>query len=204
MPQLLKADLKPQSDKLETPEKAQAFFIAAEPMAMKDTDADYPAMLLGNYLLGGGALNSRIANRLRQKEGLCYGAGSQFQVSALDEAGQWLAYAIYAPENLTRLESAFKEELALALDKGFKPEEIAAAKTSWLQSQATARAQDRELSMRLNANLFYGRTMAYQADLEKKVQDLSNDQILAALHKHLDPTKLNIVRAGDFAKGAKK
>ncbi|HJW72141.1 MAG TPA: pitrilysin family protein, partial [Geothrix sp.] len=204
MPQLLKADLKPQSDKIETPEKAQAFFIAAEPMAMKDSDPDYPAMLLGNYLLGGGALNSRIANRLRQKEGLCYGAGSQFQVSALDEAGSWFAYAIYAPENLTRLETAFKEELALALDKGFKPEEIAAAKTSWLQSQATARAQDRELSMRLNANLFYGRTMAYQADLEKKVQNLGNDQILAALRRHLDPAKLNIVRAGDFAKGAKK
>ena len=204
MPQVLKANLQPLSSKIETPEKAQAFFIAAQPMAMKDSDADYPAMLLGNYLLGGGALNSRIANRLRQKEGLCYGAGSQFQVSALDEAGQWLAYAIYAPENLTRLEVAFKEELALALAKGFTAEEIAAAKTSWLQSQATSRAQDRELAMRLNADQFNGRTLAFQADLEKKVQALGNDQILAALRKHLDPAKLNIARAGDFAKSAKK
>jgi zinc protease len=204
MPQRLKADLKPLNDKIETPDKAQAFFLAALPMAMKDSDPDYPAMLLGNYLLGGGSINSRIANRLRQKEGLCYGVGSQFQVSALDEAGQWFAYAIYAPENLTRLEAAFKEELALALDKGFKPEEIAAAKASWLQSQATGRAQDRELSMRLNADQFNGRTLAFQADLEKKVQALGNDQILAALRKHLDPSKLNIARAGDFAKSAKK
>jgi zinc protease len=204
MPQRLKAGLKPLSSQIETPEKAQAFFLAAETLAMKDSDPDYPAMLLGNYLLGGGALNSRIANRLRQKEGLCYGAGSQFQVSALDEAGQWVAYAIYAPENLIRLETAFKQELALALDKGFTPEEIAAAKTSWLQSQATARAQDRELAMRLNADQFNGRTMAFQAELEKKVQALGNDQILAALRKRLDPAQLNIVRAGDFAKGAKK
>jgi zinc protease len=204
MPQRLKADLKPLSATLETPEKAQAFFIAAEPLAMKDSDPDFPAMLLGNYLLGGGALNSRIANRLRQKEGLCYGVGSQFQASALDEAGQWVAYAIYAPENLTRLETAFKDELALALDKGFTAQEIAAAKTSWLQSQATARAQDRELAMRLNADQFNGRTLAYQADLEQKVQALGNDQIVAVLRKRLDPAKLNIVRAGDFARGAKK
>ncbi len=204
MPQRLKADLKPLSAKIETPEKAQAFFLAAQPMAMKDSDPDYPAMLLGNYLLGGGALNSRIANRLRQKEGLSYGAGSQFQVSALDESGQWLAYAIYAPENLNRLETAFQEELALALDKGFTAEEIAGAKTSWLQAQATGRAQDRELSMRLNADQFNGRTMAYQAELEKKVQLLSNDEIVTALRKRLAAAKLNIVRAGDFAKGAKK
>ena len=204
MPQRLKADLKPLSAKIETPDKAQAFFIAAQPMAMKDSDPDYPAMLLGNYLLGGGALNSRIANRLRQKEGLSYGAGSQFQVSALDETGQWMAYAIYAPENLARLETAFKEELALALDKGFTPEEIAAAKTSWLQAQATSRAQDRELSIRLNADQFNGRTMAFQSELEKKVQALGNGELVAALRKHLDPAKLNIVRAGDFAKGEKK
>ncbi len=204
IPQRIKADLQPLSATLETPEKAQAIFFAAEPMAMKDSDADYPAMLLGNYLLGGGALNSRIANRLRQKEGLSYGAGSMFQVSALDPAGQWMAYAIYAPENLSRLEAAFKEEVALALDKGFTADEIAAAKTSWLQAQATSRAQDRELSMRLNADAFNGRTLAYQADLEAKVKALGNDEILAALRRHLDPAKLNIVRAGDFAKGAKK
>jgi zinc protease len=160
--------------------------------------------VLGNHLLGGGSINSRIANRLRQKEGLSYGAGSQFQASALDAVGQWMAYAIYAPENLERLESAFRQELALANEKGFTAEEIAAAKTSWLQSQATGRAQDRQLCMRLNADLFNGRTQAFQADLEKKVQALSNDQILAALRKHLDPAKLNVVRAGDFAKGAKK
>ncbi len=204
MPQRLKAGLQPLSAKLETPEKAQAFFIAALPMPVKDSDPDYPALVLGNHLLGGGSINSRIANRLRQKEGLSYGAGSQFQASALDAVGQWMAYAIYAPENLERLESAFRQELALANEKGFTAEEIAAAKTSWLQSQATGRAQDRQLCMRLNADLFNGRTQAFQADLEKKVQALGNDEILAALRKHLDPAKLNVVRAGDFAKGAKK
>ena len=204
MPQQLKAGIAPLSAKIETPEKAQAIFMASLPMPLKDSDPDYPALLLGNHLLGGGTINSRIANRLRQKEGLSYGAGSQLSASALDSVGQWFAYAIYAPENLQRLEAAFREELALALDKGFTDEEIAAAKTSWLQSQATGRAQDRSLCIRLNADLFNGRTQAFQANLEKQVQGLRNDQILAALKQHLAIDKLNVVRAGDFAKGEKK
>jgi zinc protease len=204
MPQILKANLTPLSARIETPEKAQAFFMAMQPMPVKDSDPDYPALVLGNHMLGGGAINSRIANRLRQKEGLSYGAGSQFQVSALDQVGQWMAFAIYAPENLDRLEKAFREELDLALAKGFTADEIAAAKTSWLQAQATGRAQDRQLSMRLTADLYNGRTQAFQADLEMKIQALSNEQVLEALRKHLVPAKLNIVRAGDFAKSAKK
>jgi zinc protease len=204
IPERTKLDAAPLNAKLETPDKAQAFFMASLPMAMKESDPDYPALVLGNYLLGGGAINSRIANRLRQKEGLSYGAGSRFMAGALDPVASWSAFAIYAPENLDRLVGAFKEELAKALKDGFSAEEIAAAKTSWLQAQASSRAQDRELAGRLAANLFAGRTMAFQAELEKKVQALTNDEILAALRKHLDPAKLNYAVAGDFAKSAKK
>ncbi len=204
IPERLKAGLTPAELKQETPDKAQAFFMASLPLELKDGDPDYPALLLGNYMLGGGAINSRIANRLRQKEGLSYGAGSRLQAGVLDAVGGWSAFAIYAPENLDRLVSAFKEELAKALKDGFTAEEIQAAKTSWLQSQASSRAQDRELAGRLSGNLLNGRTMAFQADLEKKVQALGNDEILAALRKRLDPAKISYSVAGDFAKGAKK
>ena len=204
MPQLLKTGMPPLDARIETPEKAQAFFLAVLDFPVKDSDPDYPALVLGNHLLGGGAINSRIANRLRQKEGLSYGAGSQFQASALDNVGSWAAYAIYAPENLPRLESAFREELALALEKGFTAEEITEAKISWLQAQATARAQDRQLCARLNADLFNGRTETFQAELESRIRALNGQEILAALRKRLDPGKLNVVRAGDFAKSDKK
>jgi zinc protease len=148
-------------------------------------------------------MNSRIANRLRQKEGLCYGAGSQFNAGALDSVGQWMVYAIYAPQNLARLEKAFNEEMALALKDGFTEKEISDAKTSWLQSQATGRTQDRELGNRLAANLFNGRSMAWYGDLETKVKALTNEQILAALRARLDMTKLIRSKAGDFAKAEK-
>ena len=56
---------------------------------VRDDDPDYPALVLGNYMLGGGFLNSRLATRIRQKDGLSYGVGSQLQASSLDKSGRF-------------------------------------------------------------------------------------------------------------------
>ena len=189
---------------IETPDKASAFFIAAMPLAIKDTDADYPAMVLGNFMLGGGFLNSRLATRIREKEGLSYGVGSQFQAGVQDAVGGFIAFAIYNPSNVAKLEVAFKEEMAKAVKDGFTEDEIKAAKSGWLQSQQVSRSQDRELASRLAGNMFAGRTMAFSTDLEKKVGELTGEKILTSMRKFIDPAKLNIVKAGDFAKANKK
>ena len=153
---------------LETPDKANAFFLARMNVKMRDDNADYPALVLGNYMLGGGFLSSRLATRIRQKEGLSYGVGSNFSASSLDESASFFANAIYAPENAEKLEAAFKEELAKLSKDGFTAEEIAAAKSGWLQSRQLSRAQDRELSGRLNNYLFLNRTITWDADLEAR------------------------------------
>ncbi len=188
---------------LEAPDKANAFFIAGQNLNLRDDDPDFPALVLGNYMLGGGFLNSRLAVRIRQKEGLSYGVGSQFQAGSLDKSGTFLAFAIYAPQNRDKLETAFKEEIALMLKDGFTAEEIAAAKKGWQQSRQVSRSQDNELAGRLNGYNFINRTLAWDADLEKKVEALTADQITAALRRHIDPAKISIVKAGDFAKAAK-
>ena len=46
--------------------------------------------------------------------------------------------------------------------------------------------------------------MLFEAELEAKVRALKLDDVNAALRKHLDPAKLVIVKAGDFAKVEKK
>ena len=203
IPRLLKA-AKGSEQSIETPDKANAFFIAGEGMAIQDTDADYPAMLMANYILGGGALKNRLADRIRQKEGISYGVGSQFGADAEDKTGSWGAYAIYAPQNVSRLETAFHEELARALKEGFTNDELAFAQHAWLQGQAVGRNEDGGVTRDLAAYLPLGRTFAYDADLEKRVSALTVDQVNAGLRKYLDPSKLAIVKAGDFTKTDKK
>lgn len=187
----------------ETPDKANAFFLAGMTLNVRQDDPDYPALVLGNYLLGGGFLSSRLAVRLRQKEGLSYGVGSELQADPLDRAGVFLSFAIYAPENVARLETAYREEIERVLREGFTPDEIKAAKTGWLQAQEVSRAQERELVGRLATYLFLNRTLAWDAELEKKIQALTPEEIVAALRRHIDPSRISIVKAGDFAKAAK-
>ncbi|HEU5137755.1 MAG TPA: pitrilysin family protein [Steroidobacteraceae bacterium] len=189
---------------IETPDKAQAFFVAGHNLALRDDDPDYPALVLGNYMLGGGFLNSRLMSRIRGKDGLSYGTGSQLQGDNFDKAGTFLAYAIYAPENLPKLQKAFDEEIARVLAEDFTKDEVEQAKSGWLQGRGVARAQDNELVGALAHMLFVGRTLAWDAELEKKVMALDAPQIRAALQRHLVPSKFTVVKAGDFAGAAKK
>jgi zinc protease len=189
---------------LETPDKANAFFVARLNVKIRDDNPDYPALALGNYMLGGGFLNSRLATRIRQKEGLSYGVGSNFNASSLDESGSFFAFAIYAPENAEKLEAAFKDEIRKATTEGFTAEEIADAKKGWLQAQQLSRANDRELSGRLNNYLFLDRTIAWDAVFEDKISKLTPEQINAAMKKYITPDKITIVKAGDFAKAKTK
>jgi zinc protease len=189
---------------IETPDKANAMFVARLNVKIRDDNADYPALVLGNYMLGGGFLNSRLATRIRQKEGLSYGVGSNFGASSLDETGSFSAFAIYAPENAEKLEAAFKDEIAKMLKDGFTADEIEQAKKGWLQAQQLSRAQDRELANRLQNYLFINRTVAWDAKLAESIQNLTAEQIVAAMRKYIDPNKISIVKAGDFAKAKAK
>ena len=186
---------------LETPDKANAFFVAGQNLKLRDESPDYPALVLGNYMLGA-ADTARLYARIREKEGLSYGVGSRISASPLDESGEFTAFAIYAPQNAARVEAAFREEMTKVLEKGFDADEIARAKSGWRQSRQMARAQDASLARTLAAELYLQRTLAWDAGFERKVEALTGPDILAAMRRYLDPAKLTIVKAGDFAKAA--
>ena len=191
--------VKPEAVKIETPDKANAWFVAVQRLEMNDENPDYPALVMGNYMLGGGFLNSRLATRIRQKDGLSYGVGSQFNASALDNVGTFMTYAIYNPTNREALEKAFREEIDRARTEGFTAEEVAAAKKGWQQSQAVNRAQDRSMAGELGSNAYLDRDMQWDKDLEEKMMALTPEQINAAVNKYLDADQMAIIRAGDFA-----
>ncbi|HPF60581.1 MAG TPA: pitrilysin family protein [Gemmatimonadales bacterium] len=185
---------------LETPDKANAMFLAARTMPLTDTSPDYPAMLLADYMLGGGFLNSRLATRIRQQDGLSYGVGSTFNASATDTTAQWISFAIYAPENRDKLEAAFREELERAARDGFTAEEISKAKEGWIESRKLARSNDGPIAGRLVSNLYLGRTFAHDSELEAAVLALTGEELRAAVARYLDPDALAYVKAGDFQK----
>ncbi|HZW31420.1 MAG TPA: pitrilysin family protein [Isosphaeraceae bacterium] len=196
----LPPDLKPERDTIQTPDKANAIYVAGLQMPLKDSDPDYPALLAGNYILGGGGLSSRLADRLRQKGGLSYTAMSMLSADPFDAHAMLMILAIYNPSNVDKVATGVDEEVHRLLRDGVKPDELERAKKGYLQQQQVLRTNDTMLAVLLTEDLYVGRTLRFQADLEEKIQALTPAAVDAALRKHINPKQLSVVTAGDFPK----
>jgi zinc protease len=188
---------------IETPDKANAVFRGGLNLKLRDDHPDHPALILGNYLLGGSS-DARLARRIREKEGLSYSVGSWLNVGAQDEAGDFGVYAIYAPQNRARLEAAIREEVARVLNDGFTPAEFEDGRRALLQARKVARNSDSSLAGRLAGYSVIGRTLKWDEAFEQKLAELTPAQVRDALRRHLDPSKLTLVKAGDFTRVAGK
>jgi zinc protease len=183
----------------ETPDKANAFFIAVMPFAMRDDALDYPAVLVANRIMGGGP-SSILFSRIRTKDGLSYGAYSQLTASAYEPHATWAAFAIYAPQNRARVETAFAEEFARVERDGFTEKELAAAKNGLIQARQLQLAQDAQLAALLASQLELGRTLAYIESVDRAIEAATLEQVNAAFRKNVQAAKLAAAYAGDFAR----
>jgi zinc protease len=181
-----------------TPDKANATLMAGLTVPMRDEDPDYPAALIGNYVLGGGGLSSRLADRLRQKDGLSYGSGSMFTADAEDENATLRVFAIFNPGNLAKVEAGIKEEFARLLKDGVTPAELEKAQKGYLQQMKIARTSDAGLSATLARYLYLGRTLQFDAYRERNIQALTLEAVNNAVKKYLDPKNMTSIVAGDF------
>jgi zinc protease len=113
-----------------------------------------------------------------------------------------MTFAIAAPQNISKVEADFKEELARAFKDGFTPSEVDAERSGWLQNQQVRRSDDRTLAQLIASHEQDGRTFSFNQNLEDKVRQLTPDQVLAAMRAVIDPERITIVKAGDFKKVA--
>ncbi|MEX2114496.1 MAG: pitrilysin family protein [Pirellulales bacterium] len=185
---------------INTPDKANAVYMAGLSFAMKDSNPEYPAMVIGNYVLGAGTLSSRLGDRVRQKDGLSYGVRSYVAADTLDARASLTINAICNPANIEKVNAAIAEEIDKLLADGITEEELARSKQGYLQQQQVSRTNDGVLALLLADTLYAGRTMAYYAEQEQQIEGLSTEDVVKALRKYIDPKKLVIVDAGDFSK----
>ena len=192
-------DPEPIDVEIQTPDKANAFLIAQQNLALRDTDPDYAALVIAGEMIGGGILNSRLSRRIRDQEGLSYAVQGFIGGHPVDPAGRFLALAIFAPENRDRVQAALMEELQKVVDDGFEQDEFERARQGWLESRRLGRAQDANLAGSLSQKLYFDRTFEFEAELDERMRALTLEEVNAAVRRHLDPARLSIVKAGDFS-----
>ncbi|GGD51597.1 M16 family metallopeptidase [Pseudoxanthomonas indica] len=189
-------------EQLRTPDKPNAVLLARSNLSLRVTDPDYPALLIANRIFGGGALKSRLGDRIRQKDGLSYGVASSVRADdsreGTDDNGSFNVQAIAAPENMAKVEAAIREELARFIRDGISEEELRDAVAGTLTEREQNRAEDGSVAGMLADQAYYGRTMQFTADLDAKYAGLTREQVNAAIRKHLRADTLSVYLAGDF------
>ncbi|WP_026638446.1 M16 family metallopeptidase [Bordetella petrii] len=191
--------LKAERFTIDTPDKANAFYISRMPLQLQDTDPDFEALYLANFMLGTSE-TSRLWNRVRETEGLSYNVRSNLTVSSFEPTANWTIYAIYAPQNRERLESAISEELQRVLKDGFTAEEVKDGIAALLNYRKLARAQDSVLATTWVSYMKRGRSFAWSAEVDDRLAALDADAVNKAVRKYLQPDAFSTAIAGDFNK----
>ncbi|MET0333718.1 MAG: pitrilysin family protein [Rhizobacter sp.] len=189
--------VKPQRIQLPAPDKQNATLLVRQSVALNDLDDDYPALSMANYLIGTGG-QSRLWKRIRETEGLSYDVRTGISWNNHEPNSMLQGSAIFAPQNLAKVEAAFKEELARALKDGFTAQELAEGKRGLLAFRQLSRAQDRNLAGALAGNLDLNRTFAVSARVDEAIGKLTLEQVNAALRKHVKPDSFVTAVSGDF------
>lgn len=191
--------------KINTPDKANAVYFAGSSLPLSNASPDYSAMVLGNYILGGsGGLSHRLADRVRQQEGLSYSVGSQFRASNFSESGNFMIYAISNPDVREKLVGTIADEVQKIRESGVTTTELDEAVQGYLESQNRSRTSDGAVAGMLLESLETGRTLDFYAQREKDIKNLAKPQVDEVLKKYVDPANIVIVTAGDFEREKKE
>lgn len=184
---------------IDTPDKANAFYMSRLAIERQDSDPDFAALYLADYLLGG-AETSRLWTRIRNQEGLSYNVRSSLDVSSFEPSGSWLIYAIFAPENTQRLVQAIDEELDRVLEEGFTEKEVEEGVKALLNYRRLARTRDDVLARTWVHYLRTDRSFAWSQQIDDDLNALTVSEVNQALAQVLDPSRFSTAIAADQAK----
>jgi zinc protease len=160
-------------------------------------DADYPALFMANYILGGNP-SSRFMTRIRQKDGLSYSCGTMLQASPFEQVGSFVGFGMCAPENAAKALNAAKEEITLMREKGVGSDELADAKKGYRQQLEVRLSNDAQVASLLLTSLQADRTLSVEASQVLTIGALKPEEVVDALRRYINPSELVLVRAGDF------
>lgn len=155
---------------------------------------DFYALYVGNHILGGSGLNSRISQAIRQERGLAYSAYSYMQ--PLAGRGLFLinlqTRADQAAEAIAVLEATYTE----FAQQGPTAEELTAAKQNIGGGFVLASASNSQLLSNLARIAFLGLPLAYMDTFVEQINQVTADEIKAAWQRQYGQQHPVLVTAG--------
>jgi zinc protease len=179
----------------------QAHILLGAPGIRRD-DPDYVALYVGNHVLGGSGLVSRINVEVRQKRGLAYSAYSYF--NPLLREGPFIIGMQTQHEQAGEALKVTDAVLREFLEEGPTEAEVAAAKKNIIGGFPLRIDTNREMHGYLALIGFYRLSLTYLEDFMKKVEQVTIPEIRAAFKRHVYPDRLVTVVVGAAPDAKKK
>ncbi len=182
-----------------TPDKKGAMVSVGHNFKLSIDDNMYPSAKIAAFVFGQSA-NSRLNNRLRQKEGIAYGAWGGFTIPEKGEFSRFTASSICAPENAQKAADILVEETQKLAASGLTQDELDKAKVAYAEWEKNMLADDSKLAKILETGLRSGLTIDFFTKRAAKIKALSLSQVNKNIKAMLQPKKLAKVVAADLSK----
>ncbi len=180
-----------------TPDKQMATVALGANFSMRDDDIHYAAMRMANYIFGEN-MRSRLIERLREKEGLSYDAGSALDINRYDSAAGIVLYAMCPTAKADFTLEAMKEEYFNWIKHGVTEKELKECKQSFKSYFDNVLASDELVLQTLAAMIDVNRTFGYYTQMLNKMDQLQVEDIHKVLEIYLGNQPIASVKAGDF------
>ncbi|RQO63508.1 insulinase family protein [Paucibacter sp. KBW04] len=179
-------------------DKAAAIFQMQTLFPLNSADPDFAALQLAVNIFGSGTLESRLAERLRGREGLSYSVAASLSVPFFGNNGYLTLRGIYAPDQRDRVIAVVQEEILRMNESGITEAELSRAQKSQAESRRQARTDIKDLANSLNGMSERGETWAKVAAEDAAFEAVTVASANAAWRKYIRPDGFVISTAGDF------
>jgi zinc protease len=178
---------------------AQAHVLMGQP-GYKRADPDYFPMLVGNYILGGSALVSRLPIEVREKRGLSYSANSGFSPGL--HAGAFTVSLQTRPDQAQQALQVARDVVARFVAEGPTEQELRAAKGFLVGGFPLLIDSNRKLLDNVANIAWNDLPLDYLDTWTAKVEAVTAAQIKAAFARKLQPDRMVTVIVGGSSGGS--
>ncbi|MWL86140.1 pitrilysin family protein [Cupriavidus sp. SW-Y-13] len=171
----------------------QASVVLGQPSIARG-DPDYFALLVGNYVLGGGGFSSRLTDQVREKRGLTYGVDSYFAPSR--QPGPFGISLQTKKENTNEALALVRQIVAKYVAEGPTDAELKAAKDNLVNGFPLRIDSNRKLLTNVANIGWYGLPLDYLDTWTAQINKVTREQVRAAFQRHVHPDAMATVIVG--------
>jgi len=157
-------------------------------------DPDHFPLIVGNYVLGGGGLVSRISRTIREEHGLSYAAYSYF--SPLRVPGPFVAGLQTRNAEAGKALELLREEIRRFREEGPTEEELEAARRFLTGSFPLRFDSNAKIARHLDVIAFYRLPLDWLDRYVERVRAVTREQVREAFRRRLDPGRMVLVVVG--------